>query len=162
MSFNIFNEKVTDNFSTGKPQEFESDKERAEFYFQKYTKGLKQTIDWNDQVDWTQDSREIIHTKIAPKVAELEKLVGQIIQHEGQAEIDQQLAEKPVLNYKVEGENGWFVIKDATTGVAVSKGDTKIVKGFLEVMHKMQNGNPATTQEKPQPVAETPKDDQAF
>lgn len=166
MSFNIFNQKVTDGFSMEKPQEFESEKERAEFYYKKYTEGLKKTIKWNDNVGWTTESKEIIHSQIAPKVAEMEELVGQILQNEGKVEIDQLLAEKPVANIKVTTVDGVFAIIDTQDGRELTRGDTKTIKEFLEIVHKMQSGNPTTApvgnQEKPQPIAEDKDDNKPF
>lgn len=110
-------------------------------YLQKYSGGLRRTIDYSEYTGWTPESQAIIKLELTPQVEAIEKTISKIVQEEELAEIYTQLAEEPVVNVKVEPDKEEFVLKDSSTGTQISKGNVEIIKGLLEVMHKMQKDN---------------------
>ena len=146
--------------------EFESPIARAINFYRYHCKGLNQTIEFNKNVNWTPESQAIIYGEIQPQVKVMEEIINKLAQAEEQAEIDNQLAIKPVANIKVEPVDNYFIIKDATTGAEISKWDAKVIIGYLEIMHKMQteNSTPVQTQspKEKQPIAEKDNEEEPF
>lgn len=126
-------------------------------FLQKYCGGLEKTIGYKEYTGWNPESMAIIDVELIPQVEALKETISKIVQAEELAEIHTQLTEKPVDNVIIEPDKDEFIIKDASTGDEISKGNVEIIKGLLEVMHKMQseNGTSATqVQDKKLPVAE--------
>lgn len=125
-------------------------------YLQKYCVGFDRTIEYNPYTGWSPESQAIIEVELIPRVEAVKETVSKIVQEEELAEIYIQLTEKPVDNVRVEPDKEEFILIDTLTGKEISRGNVEIIKGFLGIMHKMQNENStsAQVQEKKLPIAE--------
>lgn len=133
-------------------------------YLQKYCAGLERTIDYKEYTGWNPESQAIIELELIPRVEAVRETVTKIVQEEELAEIYAQLADKPVANVEVEPDKEEFVLKDISTGTQISKGNVEIMKGLLEVMHKMQkeNGMLEQLEEKEQLIEEDDDSESPF
>ena len=134
--------KESGNYKEDLPQE---PKERARFFLKKSTESIKKSITYNNKIEWTEKERKVFDELKAIAVVLVQKtneLVENIpLQEEGLAEIEQQLADKPIADIKLQlaGRDNFSIIK-VSTGKIIATGNVEVIKGVLNGLYIAQQG----------------------
>ena len=134
--------KESGNYKEDLPQD---PKERARFFLKKSMESVKKSITYNNKIEWTEKERKVfeeLKAIAAVLVQKTKELVENIpLQEEGLAEIEQQLADKPIADIKLQlaGRDNFSIIK-VSTGKIIATGNVEVIKGVLNGLYIAQQG----------------------
>ena len=135
--------------------ETEVKKERNKKYdYIRYAKEASQRLynswNWNANGEWTSWERKIFN-----EIKEEQDKIGKMIetlelapeQEKIMEEIQKQLEEQPIKDISIDfSYSGQFKIVDTTTGEIIIEDKAEIIRGFLKVIYKMQQGQVAKSE----------------
>lgn len=138
-------EKAIKESASYKEELPEDPKERARFFLNKSKENVMKSITYNNKIEWTERERKVFDELKEIAVALVQKtneLVENIpLQEKGLEKIEQQLADKPIADIKLQtaGGDNFSIIK-VSTGKIIATGNAEVIKGVLNGLYIAQQG----------------------